>query len=110
MTFSDPRSFVADERVERRLAAILVADAAGYSRLMHKDEEATHARLTALLTDTVLPTIVRHGGRAAQAGLALQPGFTLRRYRENALCNNPAYLAGRERSCEGMRLAGVPEG
>src|SRR5229473_6429872 len=46
----------------------------------------------------------------AQAGLALQPDFTLRRYRENALCNNPAYLAGRERSCEGMRLAGVPEG
>jgi tetratricopeptide (TPR) repeat protein len=47
---------------------------------------------------------------AAQAGLALQPGFTLRRYRENALSDNPAYLAGRQRSCEGMRLAGVPEG
>jgi TolB-like protein/class 3 adenylate cyclase len=47
---------------------------------------------------------------AAQAGLALQPGFTLRRYRENALSDNPAYLAGRERSCEGMRLAGVPDG
>lgn len=46
---------------------------------------------------------------AAQAGLALQPGFTLRRYRENAMSDNPAYLAGRERSCEGMRLAGVPE-
>src|SRR6202171_3159835 len=47
---------------------------------------------------------------AAQAGLALHPLFTVRRYRENALCDNPAYLAGRERSCEGMRLAGVPEG
>jgi TolB-like protein/class 3 adenylate cyclase len=47
---------------------------------------------------------------AAQAGLALQPDFTLRRYRENALSDNPAYLAGRKRSCEGMRLAGVPEG
>jgi tetratricopeptide (TPR) repeat protein len=46
----------------------------------------------------------------AQAGLALQPGFTLRRYRMNALSNNPAYLGGRERSCEGMRLAGIPEG
>ena len=32
-------------RVERRLAAILAADVAGYSRLMHNDEEATHARL-----------------------------------------------------------------
>jgi TolB-like protein/class 3 adenylate cyclase/Tfp pilus assembly protein PilF len=47
---------------------------------------------------------------AAQAGLGLQPGFTLRRYRENALSDSPAYLAGRERSCEGMGLAGVPEG
>ena len=44
---------------------------------------------------------------AAQAGLALQPDFTLRRYRENALSDNPAYLAGRKRSGEGMRLAGV---
>jgi tetratricopeptide (TPR) repeat protein len=46
---------------------------------------------------------------AAQAGLALDPGFNLRRYRVNALSDNPAYLAGRQRSCEGMRLAGVPE-
>jgi class 3 adenylate cyclase len=30
-------------RVERRLSAILAADVAGYSRLMHNDEEATHA-------------------------------------------------------------------
>ncbi len=49
-------------------------------------------------------------GAAAEAGLALQPDFTLRRYRENALSDSPAYLAGRKRSCEGMRLAGVPEG
>lgn len=40
-------------RVERRLAAILAADVAGYSRLMHHDEEATHAKLTALLADGV---------------------------------------------------------
>ena len=46
---------------------------------------------------------------AAQAGLALDPGFNLRRYRVNTLSDNPVYLAGRERSCEGMRLAGVPE-
>jgi TolB-like protein/Flp pilus assembly protein TadD len=46
---------------------------------------------------------------AAQAGLALDPGFNLHRYRMNALSDNPVYLAGRERSCQGMRLAGVPE-
>jgi TolB-like protein/class 3 adenylate cyclase/Flp pilus assembly protein TadD len=50
-------------RVGRRLAAILAADVAGYSRLMHDDEEATHARLTALLATAVEPAIAEHGGR-----------------------------------------------
>ena len=50
-------------RVERRLSAILAADVAGYSRLMHYDEEATHAKLTALLADAVEPAIAEHGGR-----------------------------------------------
>lgn len=50
-------------RVERRLAAILAADVAGYSRLMHNDEEATHTKLTALLADAVEPAIAEHGGR-----------------------------------------------
>jgi class 3 adenylate cyclase len=50
-------------RVERRLSAILAADVAGYSRLMHSDEEATHAKLTALLADAVAPAIAEHGGR-----------------------------------------------
>jgi TolB-like protein/class 3 adenylate cyclase len=50
-------------RVERRLSAILAADVAGYSRLMHSDEEPTHAKLTALLTDAVNPAIAQHGGR-----------------------------------------------
>src|SRR5438874_5457039 len=50
-------------RVERRLSAIMAADVAGYSRLMHHDEEATHARLTALLARGVEPAIAQHGGR-----------------------------------------------
>src|SRR5436309_4267912 len=50
-------------RVERRLSAILAADVAGYSRLMHDDEEATHAKLTALLANSVEPAIAEHGGR-----------------------------------------------
>ena len=44
-------------RVERKLSAILAADVAGYSRLMHDDEETTHAKLTALLADNVAPAI-----------------------------------------------------
>jgi TolB-like protein/class 3 adenylate cyclase len=50
-------------RVERRLSAILAADVAGYSRLMHHDEEATHLRLGALLTEAVHPAVAEHGGR-----------------------------------------------
>jgi adenylate cyclase len=51
------------DRIRRRLSAILAADVAGYSRLMHNNEEATHAKLTALLADSVEPAIVEHGGR-----------------------------------------------
>jgi TolB-like protein/Tfp pilus assembly protein PilF len=49
---------------------------------------------------------------AVQAGLALDPGFTIRRYRDatNARSDNATFLAGRERTIEGMRMAGVPEG
>jgi tetratricopeptide (TPR) repeat protein len=47
---------------------------------------------------------------AAKAGLALDPGFTIRRVRATKRSDNPTYLAGRERLCMGMRLAGVPEG
>ena len=47
---------------------------------------------------------------AAQAGLALEPTFTIRRYRLNASSNNPIFLAGRRRLCQGMGMAGVPEG
>jgi hypothetical protein len=45
-----------------------------------------------------------------QAGLALDPTFTVRRYRSGLSTDNPTYFAGRERMNEGMRKAGVPEG
>jgi TolB-like protein/class 3 adenylate cyclase len=47
----------------RRLAAILAADVAGYSRLMGADEEGTHARLRAHLRELVDPKIKEHRGR-----------------------------------------------
>ena len=46
---------------------------------------------------------------AAQVGLALNPGFTIRRFQHNLASDNPAYLTRRERFYEGLRLAGVPE-
>src|SRR5712664_2273286 len=47
----------------RRLAAILAADVAGYSRLMGADEEGTHGRLKALRRQLVDPKIKEHQGR-----------------------------------------------
>jgi adenylate cyclase len=50
----------------RRLAAILAADVAGYSRLMGADEEGTHERLQAHLGDLVNPKIAEHRGRVVK--------------------------------------------
>src|SRR4030088_480608 len=49
--------------IERRLAAILAADIAGYSRLMGQDEVATLRALKAHRRELVDPTIARHHGR-----------------------------------------------
>src|SRR3984893_15180441 len=54
---------LATERVERKLAAILAADVAGYSRLMGADEEGTLARLKAHRRELIDPKIAEHRGR-----------------------------------------------
>jgi adenylate cyclase len=54
---------MAEARVERRLAAILAVDVAGYSRLMGVDEEGTHARLKAHLRELIDPKVAEHRGR-----------------------------------------------
>jgi adenylate cyclase len=51
------------ERVDRRLAAVLAADVAGYSRLMGANEEVTLARLKAVRKTLVDPSIASHRGR-----------------------------------------------
>ncbi len=56
-------AFLAGERVQRRLAAVLAADVAGYSRLMGLDEEGTLSRLKAVRKALVDPTIAAHRGR-----------------------------------------------
>jgi TolB-like protein/class 3 adenylate cyclase len=52
-----------DVRTKRRLAAVLAADVAGYSRLMGADEEGTHDRLQAHFRELVYPKIRGHRGR-----------------------------------------------
>jgi adenylate cyclase len=54
---------MAEARVERRLAAILAADVAGYSRLMGVDEEGTLAALKACRRELIDPKIAEHHGR-----------------------------------------------
>ncbi len=52
--------------VQRRLAAILAADVAGYSLLMGEDEEGTLATLTAHLKELIEPCIAEHRGRVVK--------------------------------------------
>ncbi|WP_157282560.1 adenylate/guanylate cyclase domain-containing protein [Bradyrhizobium yuanmingense] len=75
---------------------------------VNRNYSVTHFDLAALLArlgklDEAQATV--------NAGLALDPRFTIRRYRDvtHANSDNPVYRAGRERIIEGMRLAGVPE-
>ena len=54
---------MAQERVQRRLAAILSADVVGYSRLIGIDETGTLSRLNALRRELIDPAIAAHSGR-----------------------------------------------
>src|SRR5262245_45791474 len=52
-----------EERVQRRLAAILAADVVGYGRLMERDETGTMAMLKIRRKEVLEPVVARHQGR-----------------------------------------------
>src|SRR5262245_39702451 len=54
---------MAEERIERRLTAILAADVVGYSRLREADEAGTHAALRARRREVLGPLVEKHRGR-----------------------------------------------
>ena len=54
---------MAEERVQRRLAAVMAADVVGYSRLSEADEAGTRARLRVLHLELLDPLIAADGGR-----------------------------------------------
>ena len=97
---------------------------AGYAKVyLGSDEEAAAWLHRAIETNRsyslqhfALACALAHLGQlddaraAVQAGLALNPTFTLRRFRAGTSSNNPTFLAQRERIYDGMRKAGVPEG
>ena len=73
-------------------------------------------RNVAPFTHFFLAAALAHLGRlddartAVRAGFAVDPAFTIARYRAGAATDNPVYLSQRERLVDGMRIAGVPEG
>ena len=70
---------MAEGNAERRLAAIVAIDVAGYSRLMGADEQDTLARLKEH-RDAMTPLVEGHGGRlVGQAGDGTAPGIPQRR-------------------------------
>src|SRR5678816_4205345 len=57
------------DHLHRRLAAIVIADVVGYTRLMECDETGTHARLRDIRERLFQPAVVAHGGhRVKSAG------------------------------------------
>ena len=74
-----------ERAVDRRLAAILAADVAGYSRLMEADEEGTLAALKAHRRELIEPKIAEHRGRLVKTtgdgalveAIDLNPSFAL---------------------------------
>jgi adenylate cyclase len=57
---------MAEERVQRRLAAVLAADVVGYSRMMEVDETGTRARFNAHLNELIKPAIANRQGRTVK--------------------------------------------
>ena len=96
----------------------------GYAKLLlNADEEATMWLRRSIETNRNYPlphfllasvlALLGHldqAKAAVRAGLAVDPQFTIHRYRTNLSSNDPMFLAGRDRIHEGMRIAGVPEG
>ena len=63
--------------VVRRLAAIVIADVVGYTRLMERDDTGTYARVRLIRDEVVDPAILSHGGRIVKtAGDGLVAEFT----------------------------------
>jgi TolB-like protein/class 3 adenylate cyclase len=97
---------------------------AGFAKLLLGADQEAVARLRSSvemnrnfpLTHFYLAAALAHLGRldearsAVQAGLALDPTFTISRFRARASSDNPTYLTQRERIRDGMRKAGLPEG
>jgi TolB-like protein/class 3 adenylate cyclase len=73
---------------------------------MNRNNPAAHFYVAAIMA---LHDRLDEARSAVKAGLAFNPTFTISRFRAGAGSDNPTYLAQRERACDGLRMAGVPE-
>jgi TolB-like protein/cytochrome c-type biogenesis protein CcmH/NrfG len=95
------------------IAALCLGDAAGAENWLRQSIETnrnyplTHFYLAAALADLGR---IEEAKAATRTGISLSPNFTIARFRAGASSDNPTYLAQRERVCEDMRKAGIPEG
>ncbi len=97
---------MAEQRVERRLAAILAADVVGYSRLMGADEEGTLARLNAHRRELMDPMIAAHRGRVVKTHRRRQADRVRQRRGRHALRDRGAARHGAaQRRCDGPNSA-----
>ena len=62
---------MAEQRAQRRLVAILVADIVGYSRLIEADEEGTRTRIRSLHAEVIDPRIAADGADASSKLLVI---------------------------------------
>lgn len=79
----------------------------GRAIALNRNNPYTHFLLAAALANL---DRLGEAKAAVQAGLALNPEFTMRRYLAGAASDHPTFLAQRERVAEGLRKAGAPEG
>ncbi len=79
----------------------------GNAIALNRNNPYTHFLLAAALANLDRLDEAR---AVVEAGLALNPEFTMRRYIAGAASDNPTFLAQRERVAAGLRKAGVPEG
>ena len=93
---------MAEARVERRLAAILAADVAGYSRLMGADEEGTLAALKACHREVIDPKVAENRGRIVNT-----PGDSV--LIEFASAVNAVHCAVEIQKEMAKRNSGIPE-
>ncbi len=82
----------------RRLAAVMIADVAGYSRLMESDEAGTHERLLRVRAEVTDPAVLRHGGRLVRTvGDGILVEFPSARSALQAAIEIQRAMAGRNR-------------